>query len=451
MKIIIVGAGNVGETLAEQLAQEKHDIFVIDQDAKRVQYLVDNFDLMGIVGNGASYNVQIEAGIENADLLIAATQADEVNLLCCLIAKKAGDCHTIARVGNPIYNHEIGFLKEELGLSLIINPGLSAAAEVTKILRYPSVLQIDSFAKGKVELMQYRIPEDSPMANKSLQEISAMFKGQILICIVEREDEVFVPGGDFVLKPRDVASVIVPTKDLPGFFRTLKIGSSRVRSAMIVGGGTTAFYIARMLTQMGIQIKLIEANKQRCDELSEQLPKALIINGDGTDSALLMEEGITNADAFIAFTNIDEENIMLSLFAKKVSKARTITKIEKFSHTGIINTLDLDSIIYPKYTTAEHIVQYVRAKTNSIGSNVETLYQLMDNRVEALEFVVRENSPVIGVPICELRLKKNLLICAIIRRGRAITPGGQDQIEPGDSVVVVTTIKGLKDIKDILD
>lgn len=451
MRIIIVGCGNVGTTLTEQLVQENHDISVIDTDGKKVQNIVDNMDVLGVVGNGASYSVQIEAGIEGADLLIAVTKADEVNLLCCLIAKKAGNCHTIARVRNPVYSREIDFIREELGLSMVINPEQATAMEVAKVLRYPSALQVDTFAKGKLELMQYRIPEHSMLAEKSLRDVSAMFRGTVLIGIVERGEEVFVPGGDFILKPKDIISLVVTPKNVMEFFKKLNVMTGRIHNALIVGGGTTAYYIAKMLIPMGIQIKMIESNKKRCDELSELLPQALIIHADGTERGVLEEEGISRADAFVAWTNIDEENIMLSLFAKKLSRAKTITKIEKFSHTGIINTLDLDTVVYPKYTTAEHIIQYVRAMSNSIGSNVETLYRLMDNKVEALEFAVREKSKVVGVPLQKLSLRKNLLVCAIIRKKQVITPGGQDEIQVGDNVIVVTTIKGLNDIRDILD
>lgn len=451
MRIIIMGCGNVGATLTEQLVQEGHDISVIDIDGKRVQAVVSRCDVLGVVGNGASYGVLMEAGIEEADLMIAVTQSDEVNLLCCLIAKKAGDCQTIARVRNPVYGKEIGFIKEELGLSMVINPEQTTAQDVAKVLKYPSAMQVDTFAKGKVELLQYRLPEDSIMVGKSLREVSAIFKGQVLICIVERGEEVFVPGGNFVLDKKDVISVVIRSQNVNDFFKTLKLSTHRIHNAMIIGGGTTSYYIAKMLMPMGIQIKIIESNKKRCEELTELLPEALIINADGTERGVLEEEGLPMAEAFVAWTDIDEENIMLSLFAKKLSKAKTITKIEKFSHTGIINALDLDTVIYPKYNTAEHIIQYVRAMTNSIGSNVETLYRLMDNRVEALEFAVREDSPVVGVSFQQLQLKNNLLICAIIRNGQVITPGGQDQILLGDNVIVVTTHKGLDDIRDIME
>ena len=445
-----MGCGNVGATLTEQLVQEGHDISVIDIDGRKVQSVVNRCDVLGVVGNGASYGVLMEAGIEDADLMIAVTQADEVNLLCCLIAKKAGDCQTIARVRNPVYGREIGFIKEELGLSMVINPEQTTARDVAKVLKYPSAMQVDSFAKGKVELVQYRIPEDSILEGKSLREVSSIFKGQVLVCMVERGEEAFVPGGDFVLEKKDVISVAIRAQNVNEFFKTLKMSTQRVRNALIIGGGTTSYYIAKMLMPMGIQIKIIEANKKRCDELAELLPNALIINADGTEQGVLEEEGLPMADAFVAWTNIDEENIMLSLFAKKLSKAKTVTKIEKFSHAGILNALDLDTVIYPKYNTAEHIIQYVRAMSNTIGSNVETLYRLMDNKVEALEFVVREESPVVGIPFKDLKLKKNLLICAIIRDGQVITPGGQDQILLKDNVIVVTTHKGLDDIRDII-
>ncbi len=450
MQIIIVGCGNVGSTLTEQLSKEGHNITVIDRAADRVETVANQYDVMGIVGNGASFNVQNEAGIEHADLLIAVTATDELNLLCCLIAKKAGNCHTIARVRNPVYNKEIGYIKEELGLSMVINPEQAAALEMSRLLRFPSAIKVDTFAKGKVELLKCKVEAGSPLCDCSLMDISGVLHCEVLVCAVERGEEVYIPDGKFRLKEKDVISLVASPKHANEFFKKIGMVTNRIRSVMIVGGGETSYYLTRILIAMGMDVTIIEKDKSRCDELSELLPKALIIHGDGTERNLLQEEGLPHMQAFVAWTNLDEENVMLSLFARHISKAKTVTKIHRIAYDEIIDNLDLGSVLYPKYITAEYIIQYVRAMQNSIGSNVETLYRLIENKVEALEFCVSEHSPVVGIPLKDLKLKENLLICCINRKGKIITPGGQDTIEVGDTVVVVTTNAGFHDLRDIL-
>ena len=450
MRIIIVGCGNVGATLAEQLSKEGHNITVIDTRDRLVQNIANTFDIMGIEGNGASFSVQAEAGVNEADLLIAVTGSDELNLLCCLIAKKAGGCHTIARVRNPIYSREIGYIKEELGLSMIINPEYAAAMEMGRVLKFPSAVKIDTFVKGRIELIRYRIPEGNVLHNMALKDISAKLHCDVLICVVERGEEVVIPDGNFVLQEKDTISIVASAQNAMKFFKKMGAATTRAKNVIIIGGGETAFYLAKQLISMGVEIKIIEKDKERCEELSELLPQALIIYGDGTDRELLLEEGMVHAEAFVTLTNFDEENIMLSLFAKSMSKAKLITQVHRIAYDEIINELDLGTVIYPKYITAESIIQYVRAMQNSIGSNIETLYRLNDNRVEALEFVVKEDSPVVGIPLQQLNIKENILICCINHKGNIITPGGQSVISVGDTVVIVTIITGLHDIKDIL-
>ncbi len=450
MQIIIVGCGNVGATLTEQLSKEGHNISVIDMNAAKVEEVSNRYDVMGIVGNGASFLVQNEAGISEADLMIAVTASDELNLLCCLIAKKAGDCHTIARVRNPLYNKEIAFIKEELGLSMVINPEQAAANEIARLLKFPSAIRVDTFAKGKVELLKCKLSENSILAGRPLTDISAKLHCDVLICTVERGEEVFIPSGNFELQAKDVISVVASPKKANEFFKKIGMTTNRIKSCMIVGGGETTYYLAKQLLAMGIEVKIIEQSKERCNELSELLPQAMIIYGDGTERNLLHEEGIEKTQAFVTWTNLDEENIMLTLFAKSVSEAKNVTKIHRIEYDEIIESLDLGSVLYPKNITAEYIVQYVRAMQNSIGSNIETLYQLIENKVEALEFRVHERSELIGIPLKELQLKDNLLLACINRRGRIITPGGQDTIEVGDTVIVVTTNRGFHDLKDIL-
>lgn len=450
MKIIIVGCGNVGTTLAEQLSSEGHDITVIDTREQLVKDVSAAFDVLGIVGNGASFNVQSEADIGNADLLVAVTGADELNLLCCLIARKAGGCHTIARVSNPVYSNEIGFIKEELGLSMIINPQQTAAREMARMLKFPSALKVDTFAKSRSELLVYRIEEDSPLCNMQLKEMKGRLHCDVLIPVVERGEQIVIPGGDFRMMSKDNVTIIGTQLKMMELFKKLGKPTAAVRDIMIIGGGITSIYLAKQMLQMGIKVKIIERDMKRCEELAEMLPKAMIIHGDATDKDVLLEEGLVQAGAFVANTNFDEENIMLTLFAKSLSKAKLITKIHRVAYDDIVNNLDLGSIIYPKYIMAAHIIKYVRAMKNSIDSNIESLYRLNDNRVEVLEFMIKENSPIVGIPLAELKLKPNVIIGCITHKGQLTVARGQSVIAVGDTVILITTQTGMHDIRDAL-
>ena len=451
MKIVIVGCGNVGTALAEQLCGEGHNITVIDEKEDLVKALTNTYDIMGIVGNGAVYSVQLEAGVNEADLLIAVTGKDELNLLCCLIAKKAGGCHTIARVSDPVYYREIAYIKEELGLSLVINPEYAVASEIARLLKFPSALKIDTFSKGRVELVKYRIGETSILCDMQLKNVGSRFKSDVLICVVERGEEVYIPDGNFELKAGDEITIVAASAKIAAFFKKIGVPTTRAKDTMIIGGGETSYYLANQLFDMGIRVKIVDKSRARCEELSELVPNAMIICGDGTDRELLLEEGLASTESFVTMTNIDEENIMLSLFAKSLSKAKVITRLHRIAYDEIIDNLDLGSIVYPKYITAESIIKFVRAMHNSLGSNIETLYKLNDNRVEALEFLVRDDCNLVEIPLQELKFKKNLLVCSINHKGVISTPGGQSVINVGDTVVVVTTQTGLHDIKDILE
>lgn len=450
MKIIIVGCGKVGLTLAEQLNNEGHDITVIDKDGIKLRTVTDNIDVMGVEGNGAIYQVQIEAGIKNADLLVATTNSDELNMLCCLIAKKAGNCHTIARVRNPEYSNEIRYIAEELNLSMSINPELAAATEISRLIRFPSAIKIDPFANGRAELMKFIIPEDSILNNMQVYEVVPRLHCTILICAVERGQEVIIPGGSFTLKSGDKISFVGSQSEVTEFFHQIGIAQNTIKTAMFVGGGKITYYLAKMLEHTRIKVKIIEQDLKRCNELSELLPKAMIIHGDGTDQQLLLEEGICQTEAFAALTGFDEENIMLSLYASSRSKAKLITKINRIAFEEVIQQLNLGSIIYPKLITADSIIRYVRAMQNSVGSNVETLYKIAANKAEALEFRVGNEPSIIGTPLEKLSFKDNMLVACINRSGKIIIPRGKDTIEKGDTVIIVTTHSGLNDLKDIL-
>ena len=451
MKIIIIGCGKVGSTLAEELCEEDqdHELVVIDKNPRKIQQLSESVDVMGYAGNGSSIQVLSEAGVEEADILIAVTGSDELNLLCCLIAKKVSRCHTIARVRNPVYNKEIHFIKKKLGISMIINPEFAAALEISRLLRFPSAIKLDTFSKGRVELLKFKLLPEFDLGGMTVAEIMERMRCDVLICGVERNGQVFIPDGDFILEDMDLVSIIASPKNSSLFFEKVGVHMHKVKNALIVGGGTLGYYLAAILSDMKVKIRLIEEKKERCEELSELLPSVTVIYGDGTDKKLLLEEGLAEAESFVTLTNLDEENILLSLFAKKISRAKLVTKVNRIAFDDIVDGLDLGSVIHPKYITSDYILQYVRAMGNSLSSNVETLYHILDGRAEALEFAVRETSPVTGIPLSELRLKKNLLIACINRNGEVHIPRGQDVIQPGDTVIVVTTVKELTDLRDI--
>ena len=450
LNIIIVGCGKVGRALVEQLSKEGHYITIIDKNPEKIQSLTNLYDIMGIVGNGASYSVQMEAGIEDADLIISVTDSDELNLLCCTVAKQVGDCSAIARVRTPDYSKEVSYLRDKLGLAMIINPELEAAKEAARILYLPTALEINSFAHGQAELIKIKVPVGNTIDGMTIAHLGRKIAPNILICAVERDGEVTIPAGDFTIQRGDIISFAASRKVAKQFLEDIGFKTNQVSNTMIIGGGKSTYYLAKLLMNMGIEVKIIESNRQKCEELSILLPKAIIINGDGTDEELLKEEGIETAESFVPLTGIDEENVMLTLYARKVSKAKVITKINRMTFKTVLNDLDLGSVIYPRYITSEAIVAYVRAKRASRRSDIETLYHIFDSKAEAIEFRIREESSVTDVCLANLSLKKNLLIAFINRNGKIIIPSGNDCIRVGDTVTIVTTHTGLKDIRDIL-
>lgn len=450
MKIMVVGCGQVGETITQQLCAEKHDVTIVDIDPDVVQNVSSKYDVMGLEGDGATLEVLREAGIESTSLFIAVTEKDEINLICCLLARKTAGCNTIARVRKPRYREETEFMKEELGLSLVLNPDYDAAAEITRILRFPSASKIDRFAKGKVELLKFTVEGGSVLENKSLIEISKVTNGEILISAVKRGDKVFIPKGSFVIKEGDEVSFIAQPLNAKSFFKKIHIETHQVKNTIIAGGGRMSYYLANRLLKHGIAVKIIENDRAKCEALSTEFPQATIICGDATDQNLLMEEGLSDAEGFVAVTGRDEGNMFLSLYAKKESKAKVITKINKLSDNDIIRNFDFGSVITPKNISADLVVSYARAMQNSIGSNVETLYKLLDGKVEALEFKISKGSPIVDKPVGELKIKDDVLVGCINHRGTITIVTGKTVIKPGDTVIVITTITGLNDVKDIL-
>ncbi len=451
LNIIIVGCGKVGVTLIEQLSKEGHDITIIDKNAQKVQEIASYYDIMGLAGNGASYSIQRDAGIANADLMIAVTNSDELNLLCCILAKQVGHCASIARIRTPDYSSEVNYLREKLGLAMIINPELEASKEAARILYLPTALEVNSFAHGQAEMIKFKVPANNVLNGMSIAYLGKHIASDILICAIERNGDVYIPSGNFEMASGDVISFVATRKIAKNFLEEIGFKTHQVKNTMIIGGGKASYYLAKQLIHMGISVKIIESDKNRCEELSILLPKAIIIHGDGTNPDLLKEEGIEYTESFIALTGIDEENILLTLHARQVSNAKVITKINRLAFKDVISHLDLGSVFYPRYITAEAIIAYVRAMKNSMDSNIETLYHMFDHRVEAIEFRVYEPSKVTNIPLMNLSLKKDLLISFINRNGSIIIPSGQDSIQVGDSVMIVTTHTGFNDILDILE
>ena len=450
MKIVIIGDGKVGYKLAKQLSSEKYDIILIDNNEEKLRKSIERMDVFCVAGEGGSVEVQQRADVPNADLVIACTSTDECNMLSCLIARRLGARHTIARVRNPIYYKQIDFLKKDLHLSMVVNPELIVAGDITRLLLFPDASKVETFVKGRVELVEFPI-HCGKLEGLSLSELYARFQVQVLVCAVESGETVLIPDGDYILKAGDKLHIAASHQNMEQFFKKIALRKEKIKNAMICGGGRVAYYLASQLCNLGMNVKIIERNRERCEELCELLPKATIINGDATEHDLLIEEGIEKTDAFIALTGMDEENIIMSLFASKQSVSKVIVKINEDRRAMMIDELGLDSIVSAKTATADAILGYVRARRNSqCSANVETMYQLLDGRVEALEFIIKSENAYTGVPLKDLNLKVNNIIACIARGRKIIIPNGDDSIQVGDSVVIITMTKQIRDLDDIL-
>lgn len=452
MKIVIIGDGKVGYKLAEHLSEDSYDVVLIDNDEDKLKEAINNLDINCFAGDGVSVEVQQEAGVADADLVIACASTDELNMLSCLIARRLGAKHTIARVRNPIYYQQIDILKEDLRLSMVINPEFAVANEIARNLILPAASKVETFVKGKIELVEFPIRENSQVIGNKLADIYRKFQIKILICAVQRGAEVFIPNGEFVLQEGDKLHIAATHKEIEQFFSKIGNRKRRVRNVIICGGGRVGFYLAKKLCTMGMQVKIIEHSHERCENLCEELPDVTVIYGDATDHDLLLEEGIREADALIALTGVDEENIIMGLYAKKQGVQKIIAKVNEDSRAQMVEGLGIDSIVSAKTATADAIFSYVRARQNSLRSaNIESMYRLVDDRVEALEFVVKEDTKYTNIPLKDLKIKPNNLIACIGRKRQMIIPNGNDSIQAGDTVVVVTRTKKVQDITDILE
>jgi len=451
MKIIIIGAGKVGMELTKQLAAD-HNVTVVDQNAQLIQNIINVYDVMGVCGNGAGYEVQMEAQVDKAELLIATTSSDEINILACLVAKKLGVKHTIARIRNPEYEKQLRFMREEMGLSMSINPEKAAAHEIARVLRFPAAMKVETFSKGRLELIEYRLPEASVLDGTKLLDLYKNIRARVLICAVDRKGETTIPSGDFVLRAGDKIYLTAAPDQLAKFFRHLGVFRDRASTVMIVGASKICYYLASELLAMGMSVKVIDQNEQRCVEMGERLPGALVIVGDGTDSELLMEEGIEETDAFVAITGIDEANILMGMRVAREygDGCKVVAKINRRSLVELVAAESMiDSVVSAATVTTELIVQYVRAMESAAGAKIKTLHRLVDGAVEALEFRVSADTAFIGIPLKDLNLKSGILLAGIVRGGRIIIPSGSDALQANDDVIVVTT-GALQDIGDIL-
>lgn len=451
MKVVVIGNGKIGSSLSSALVSEGHDITIVDNNEAKLNRSKNTLDVMCIEGNGATSETQLEASVNKSQIVISVTPYDELNILSCLIAKRLGAGKTISRVRMPEYFKQMHLIKEELGLSMVINPELITASEIFRVLTLPAAVKVEVFGKGRLELIEFKVTDKTGIAPVNLQNLYKKIKTKFLVCAVQRDKEVFIPTGDFIIRNNDRLSIAATHKSIEKFFRSSGLMKDKVKSVMIAGGGMIGYYLASQLLAVGMRVKIIEKDEDRSLEIARLLPQAIVIHGDGTDQALLMEEGIMSADAFVALTGIDEENIILSLFAKENTNAKVVTKINRDNYINIASQIGIDCIVSPKSLVVSNVISYVRSLDNAADSEIESLYHLVGGEVEAIEFKVKENvENVVGIPLKDMKLKGNILISAIIRKREIIIPDGNTEIELGDSVVIVAKEHRFSKLKDIL-
>lgn len=448
MKIIVVGAGTVGTAICEQLVAEGHDVTVIDSDSARISEITSSYDVTAVIGNSADISVLRQAGAENADMLIAVTLMDEVNLLCCYAAKKLGTAHTAARVRNPEYSEFMELMRADMNLSLTINPEYAVAKKISRILRFPAASKVDTFCEGRVEIAEFTVTEGSPIANLSLLDLREKINIKFLVCGVERGDEAYIPSGNFVIKAGDTVCVTASNEELGKLFKIISPHKT-IKNVLISGGGRITYYLAKMLGKLLGNTNIIEKDLSKCEELSRELGIS-VTHGDGTRQELLLEEGLESADAFLALSDTDEENAIVSMYAKKIGVGRIITMIRSLPYVDFFRDVGIDSIVSPKSSTVDYILRFVRGLANAKDSEIESLHRMMGGKIEALEFIINEKiDGLTEIPLSKMQRIKNSLITCIVRDNNVIIPSGNDVIEKGDRVIVLVT-GSIKNIKDIL-
>ena len=451
MKIVIIGLGTIGKTILKNISRKGHNITIIDENKDKIETLIEKYDVSGVVGNGACIDIQKEAGVGDSDLAIVLTNSDELNVFACLVAKRIGVKNTIARVRNPDYRKQILEMKDELGISMIVNPEQDTATEIFNLINLPSIAQVERFAKGKVLLVEIVAEKGCSLIGETLISLGKKLKTKVLICAVQRGQQVAIPTGNFVIEEGDRVHLTSDAKSLRDFLAEINLVSSPLKNIMIVGGSKIAYYLADELSKKKYKIKLIESKRANAEELADSLPRVTVVHGNGAQHDLLIEEGIEVMDAFVALTDIDEENMIVSMFAKKMNVKKTITQIKSDDLYGMLDELGITNNVSPKNIVANRIISYIRAIANSRGSNVLTLYRLVNDQVEALEFLARKEELIYDKPLKELKLKENCLIACIIRQNEVIIPNGNDCIKLGDNVIVVTTHKNFDDLTDIFE
>lgn len=451
MNIIVVGCGKIGTTIISSLVDEGHSVTAVDTSAEAVEEITNIYDVFGVCGNGADFETLVEASAAKTHMVVAVTGSDEINMLSCFMAKKLGVDHTIARIRNPEYNDDsLGFIKEHLELSMAINPELLAASELFNVLKLPSAVKVETFSRRGFEIIELILKENSPLDGVKLCELSKKYKTKVLIGAVQRGDKVYIPDGSFMLKSGDKIGIAATKSDIQRLLKSLNILQKQAKNVMILGGSRTAFYLTKMLCDIGTSVKIIEKDENVCRELCEALPKSVVINGDGAEQELLREEGIHSMDAFVSLTGMDEENILISIFASSQNVPKVISKVNREELSSMAEKLGLDCIVSPKKIIDDILVRYARALHSSLDSNVETLYTIMDDMVEALEFFVKPESKLVNIPLKDLKIKPNILIAAIFRDKEIIVPSGNDIILPGDKVIVLAADIRLSDLSDII-
>ena len=450
MKIIIVGSGKMGTYLSNILIKEKYDITVIDRNDVVLNKLNTTQDVSTICGNGLVVDTLLEAGIKGVDVLISTMQNDEENILCCILAKKLGAKNTIARVRNPEYSKSMNYIKEDLGLSMTINPELITARAIANTIRFPENVKPSYLSNGKIELIEFKIKDDSPLINLSIRDLKTKFKSEILIVAIERDEEVYIPNGDFIFSENDKVVVTSKVQEVTAFLKEIGSAYLKIKDVMIIGGSKVSYYLAKFLSEINIKVKIIESIHEKCKFLSSNLPKALIINGDGSDKNLLIEEGIENVDAFVSATGIDEENVVYSMFANTLDIPKVITKINHLNFGKMLESVGLESLFTPHVIASNQILRYIRAKSNSKGGSMESLIRLIDDKVEIMEFIINKDFKHIGKSLKKINFRNNLIIICINRKGNIIFPTGNDTIEVNDKIIIATTKSCVKGLNDIL-
>lgn len=449
MKIVIAGGGKVGSVLCTELSSETNDIILIERSAKKLDDLISKNDISGIVGNGASYDIQVEAGVKSCDIFIAVTPEDEVNIMAAILAKKLGAKYTIARVRNPEYSSHLEFVRESLGINLMINPELEAARNMAGIIKFPTILSLQSFARNKVDLIEVEVTRNGSLVNQSLSDFRSLY-GDVLVCAVQRGEETVIPSGKDKLQIGDHVYVIGNKRNIQKFYKKVSSDNSNIKSVLIIGGGRITYYLIDLLKEYKMDIKVIEREPRAAEALSDAHPDIEVILADGTDQEVLENEGIESYQAFVSLTGVDEENIIMSMFASQREVKKVITKVNRELLLKIFDSMGMESIITPKRVIANVILRFVRSLSNTAVSDVEALYRLADNQAEAIQFKVKGTSKIVNIPLEKLQTKPNILIAYIIRDQKLIFPDGQDVIKENDHVIVITTVKDFDDIDDIL-